>query len=246
MRQRGLHRRLEDSEILTDHHRTGPLRLECEDAEQCVVVVADIRAAGGPHTVGNPPQSEEPENVVDAEATGVPQNCPQHVAIRLIACRRESAGMPGRLIPALSLLIEPVGRSADGRAGRQHITEHPGIGPVSIDSDGQVGDDPDTHTRRRRRVLGRSQLLVADPLQPHVEVDAIAVPTANSLEVSRIRRLVRPGGLITPEPFHENTPRSETLEPLALSLSEPQKSVIATLTSRNVVDEFEHVELCPV
>ena len=246
MRQRGLHGRLEDSEILTDHHRTCPLRLECQDAEQGVVVVADVGASRGTHAVGNPPQPEEPEDVVDAEATGVPQNCPQHVAIRLIAGCRESAGMPGRLIPTLPLLIEPVGRCSDGRAGGQHVTEHPGIGTVAIDADGEIGDDPDTHARRRSRMLRRRQLLVADPLQPHVEVDAVAVPTPQSLEVSRIGCLVRPVGLVISEPFDEHTPRGETLQPLALSLSEPQKGVVATLAPRDVVDQFEHVEFRPV
>ena len=67
------HPRLNDSEVLADHQRTRPMGLEHEDADQRLMVVTDVRALTGKLTVRNPPQPEEPDDVVDPDSTGMTQ-----------------------------------------------------------------------------------------------------------------------------------------------------------------------------
>ena len=168
--QRVLHDRFEDPEILADHHRSGALCFEGEDADERIVVVAHIGAARG--RIGSIHHSRNRPRMVDAHAR--PRDAgwcayPDTAYNRL----RQALRVPRRLAPVLTLLIEAVGRRADADPLCQCIFEHPSVGTGAVDADGEVGDHPDGHAGIRRGGTGSGELLVADPLQPAVKVDAV-------------------------------------------------------------------------
>ena len=92
---------------------TGTLRFETQDADHRVVVEAHEGAVARTHAGRHPPQSEEPENVIDAQAAGVTQDRAQKIAIRQVAGVGEGIGSPRRLRPVLTHLVVHIRRSAD-------------------------------------------------------------------------------------------------------------------------------------
>ena len=63
--------RLDDAEVLADHDRAGARGLQHQDADERLVVVADVGTLDRTHAVGDPPEPEEADDVVDAQAAGV-------------------------------------------------------------------------------------------------------------------------------------------------------------------------------
>ncbi len=68
--------RLDRAEVLADHRRPGPVRLQGQHAEHRLRVVADVRALGGRVAFRHPPEAEQAHHVVDAQGPGVPRRCP--------------------------------------------------------------------------------------------------------------------------------------------------------------------------
>ena len=68
------HPRLDRAEILTHDNRTGPMRLQRDDADHCVVVITHIGALCGRYALRDPPQPEQADDVVDAHPAGVPED----------------------------------------------------------------------------------------------------------------------------------------------------------------------------
>ena len=110
------HPRLDDAEVLADHDRARAVRLERQDPDERLVVVPDVRAVARVGTLGDPPEPEQPDHVVDPDGAGVPQHRPQHVPVRLVGGSGQRVRAPRRLGPVLPLLVVHVGRCADGRA----------------------------------------------------------------------------------------------------------------------------------
>ena len=194
-RQLLAHPRLHRAEVLADHDDARALGLERQDAEHGLVVVVDIGALGGPVALRDPPQPEQTHDVVDPDAARVAEDPAQHLPPRAVAGLRQTERMPRRLAPVLALLVVHVGGGTHGDAAGQGPVQRPGIGPVLGHAHGQVMHHADRHARRDRRVLSAGQLLVEQPLQPDVEVDAALQARAG---LDGVRR-VRTGGLVLPQ-----------------------------------------------
>ena len=111
-RQVVAHPRLDVAEVLADDDGAGAVRLEGEHADHRLVVVADVSARGRAETRRDPPQPEEPDDVVDAQRAGVPQHRADHVPQRRVAALGQRVRQPRRLIPVLPLLVVHVRRRA--------------------------------------------------------------------------------------------------------------------------------------
>ena len=100
---------LDHPEVLA--HDDGPrtLGLQHEDADERLVVVAHVGAFAGRVPFGDPPEAEQADDVVDADATGVLQDGAEHVAVGRVAELGETVGSPRRLVPVLAQLVELVG-----------------------------------------------------------------------------------------------------------------------------------------
>ncbi len=72
------HPRLDGAQVFTDHDRPGPVRLKRDDADHRLVVVAHVGAVGRRRALRDPPQPEQPDDVVDANAARVPQHGVDH------------------------------------------------------------------------------------------------------------------------------------------------------------------------
>ena len=68
-----------------------------EVIDQRIVVVAHVRALVRGHAARDPPQPEQAEHVVDADAARVPQHGAQHVAVGQEPDLRQCIGPPRRL-----------------------------------------------------------------------------------------------------------------------------------------------------
>ena len=162
--------RLHGAQILADHHRAGPMRLQCHDPDHRVVVVPHVRALGGRGTLGNPPQPEQPDDVVDANPAGVPQNRLDQRSEGLVAKLFELIGSPWRLGPVLAQLVELIGRGAGGHPQCQNVLQRPAVRASRMHPDGEIGHDAERHPGANRLSLGVGQLLIKLPLQPAVEI----------------------------------------------------------------------------
>ena len=167
--------RLDSSEVLTDHERVGTLRLQHDDADERVVVIADVGALARRTARRNPPQPKHADDVVDANPAGVAERGLQHASERRVGGVGEPVGSPRRLPPVLTHLVVTVWWSTDGDFVGIDISHHPGIGGRGAHPDSQVGDDANGHAGIRGGLLGVAQLLPSDPLQPLVEGDLVAV-----------------------------------------------------------------------
>ena len=192
-----LHPRLDGAEVLADDERAGAMGLEHQDAEHRVVVEADERAGVRREVLRHPPQAEQAEHVVDAEAAGMGEHRAQHVAVRHEGRLGEGVRAPRRLAPVLPHLVVHVRRGADADAGSEHVLQRPGVRALGVDPDGEVVHDADRHAGRASRALRHGHLLVDEPLHPHVEVDEGGVLLAERRDGgdrpgARDRRATRP------------------------------------------------------
>ena len=114
--------RLDDAEVLADHDGAGALRLQRQHADHRLVVVAHVGALGRRAALRDPPEPEQPDDVVDADPAGVPQHGRDQVAERRVAELLEPVRAPRRLAPVLADLVERVRRCADLDAARRTST----------------------------------------------------------------------------------------------------------------------------
>lgn len=148
------------------------------------------------------------------------------------------------LIPVLALLIEAVRRCADRRTGGEDLAEGPHVGAVATHSDGEVGDDADTHSRRQCGVLGPGELFVADPLQPRVELDASGQPSALGLDEDRITEFVGPRRTVPPVFLDQRAPGGEITQAGALTTTELPVRCGTRRSQRNRVQQLQRGQLC--
>ena len=76
---------LDGAQVLADNHRAGPVRFQCDDPDHRLVVVAHVDALGRRRSLGNPPQAEHADDVVDPNPAGVPQDGRDQRPERLVA-----------------------------------------------------------------------------------------------------------------------------------------------------------------
>src|SRR5665647_2577351 len=223
------HPRLDDSEVLADHQRTRPMGLEHEDADQRLMVIADVRALTGNVAVRNPPQPEEPDHMVDPDATGMTQGRTKHVPVWRIAELLEPVRPPGWLAPVLAELVVLVRRGTDGDPAHEGVGQSPGVRPLGVDADREVVNDPQRHTGFLGLTLDCAKLLVDDPLQPAVELDVVGDLVAQRLDgwaagVMQLGGPLAPGQSVL---LGQRAPRGEVEQSLALALAEGRERPLA-------------------
>ena len=165
----------------------GALRLQRQDPDQGLVVVAHVGALVGRLPLRHPPQPEQPDHVVDPDAARMAQDGAQHVAVRRVAQLLQPVRPQRRLAPVLPLLVERVRRRTDPHPVGQGARQAPRIGAQRVNPDGDVLDDAQPHAGTARCALGIGELLVRDPLQPGMEVDPVREPHAVGLDLRRSR-----------------------------------------------------------
>ena len=233
------------AQVFADHHRAGPVCLQRHDPDHRVVVVAHVGALRGRGALGDPPQPEEPDDVVDAHPAGVPQNRLNQLPKRLIAELFEPIGSPWRLRPVLAELIELVRRRPGGDAERQHILHGPGVGAGGMDPDREVVNDSQRHAGAQRLGLGFGQLIVELPLHPAVEVDELAV-LFDEVGDSRGVRIAEGGGPLPPVVavlLGQRAPGRELLQRLALAFGETGEGQFPARGPGHPVDPLECLAL---
>ena len=164
-------------------------------------------------TARHPPQPEQPHDVVDPQPAGVPQDAAHDVAERRVAGLREPVGPPRRQPPVLALLVERVGRRADGRPEREGVLQGPGVGAARVDPDGEVVDDADRHAAAET-----GELLVDEQLHPAPEGDALGVLLAGRGDARAVGAPQRLGPGLPGDAVHlgQRAEQRELLERLAL------------------------------
>ena len=214
--------RLDRAKIFADHHRTGPMSLERQDADQRLVVVPHVGALVGGQTGRHPPEPEEADDVVHPDRPGVPQHCPAHVPERRVAQLGEPVRPPRRLAPVLPLLVERVRRGTAGDVPGQHVLHRPDVRPVRMHPDRQIVDETDHHPGVPGHLLRPAELLVGAPLQPAVEVDPIGQLVAHLGDrgAARVAGVGRPTSGRQPVPLGQCAPGREVDQALALPLAE--------------------------
>src|SRR5680860_189122 len=196
--------------------------LERENADQGLMVVTDVRALAGNLAVRNPPQPEEPDDVVDPDATGMTQGRAQHVPVWRIAELLEPVRPPRRLAPVLAQLVVLVRRVTVGAPAREGISQSPGVGPLGVDAHREVVNNPQRHPGFLGLTLDGAKLLVDDPLQPAVELDVVGDLVAQRLD-GRAAGVMQVGGPLAPRQsvlLGERAPCGEVEQTLALALAE--------------------------
>src|SRR5215211_8777674 len=97
--------RLYCSQIFANYYCACPMGLERENADHGLVVVAYVSALRGSHACGNPPQSEESDHMINAQAAGMPQDRRHGVSEGRVRGSGEAIRPPWWLIPVLALLV---------------------------------------------------------------------------------------------------------------------------------------------
>jgi hypothetical protein len=230
---------LEHPEVLADHDRPGALRLEAQDPDQRLVVVADVGSRVGARGSRDPPEPEQPDDVVDPDRARVPQHGAQQVAVRGIARPGESLRVPRRLRPVLTLLVVHVRWRPDGHAAGEHVAVRPRVRAVRVHAHREVVHDADRHPGLACRALRDLELLVRHPLEPAVEVDLVVELLTQRRDPGRgrVERVRRP--VLVAEVVRERAPGREVLEPLALLAAERVESRLARGRARRGEHDLE-------
>ncbi len=111
--------------------------------------------------------------MVHSQATGRAQHCRHHATERFVTGLGQPVGPPRRLGPVLPVLVVGVGGRTDGHPAGENVLQTPRFRTGWVHPHGQVVHDPERHPGPSGDQLRRGQLLVQDPLQPDVEVDAL-------------------------------------------------------------------------
>ena len=233
--------RLHRAEVLAHDHRTRTLRLQAQDAEHRVEVEPHEGARVCRHPPRHPPQAEQAEHVVDAQAPGIAQHRAQHVAVRHEAGLGERIGAPRRLRPVLAHLVVHVGRRTDAHAAGEDIVQCPRVGALRVHADREVVHDPDRHAGLASGGLHGRELLVELPLHPHVELDQRCVLGAEPRDARRLRSRHIGGPRIgrTAEHIAHRAPDREVAQAGALAAAE---SLELGITLRGAADAEHHLE----
>ena len=126
------------AKVLADQAALGAVRLDAEDREQLVGLVADIHAVLRLHARGDHEQAVEAHDMVEAEEVRVLQVVAQRrdeVGVALLAC---GLGVHGREAPVLAAGEDGIGRGPDGGAGDEQFGALPDVVPAGVCAHGQI------------------------------------------------------------------------------------------------------------
>ncbi len=189
----------------------------------------------------DPPQPEEPDDVVDPDATRVPQHRVDHGAERLVARLDQPIGAPRWLRPVLAELVELVGRRPHRHPEGQHVLKRPRVRAVRVDADREVVHDAEGHARLQSGGLNAGQLVVQLPLQPPVEVDGRGVLGGERGDgrTCRVVQLDGPPVPVVAVLLGQRAPGGEVVEALPLPLPVGGVRQLTACRTRRLVDALQ-------
>ena len=200
---------------------------------------------GGTRALGDPPQPEQPDHVVDPDAARVPKDGAHHLAVGRVRLVGQPVRAPGGLAPVLPVLVVRVRRRPHRDALGVGVPEGPGVGPVRVHADREVVHDPQAHAGLLAGHLGGGQLLVQHPLQPADEVDLVGVQGAELPDRGRRRMLQLDGpvGEVRAVVLTQHGPLGEPLQSLAGPPAERGERQPAPRRTRHAVDDPQRLPL---
>ncbi len=153
--------------------------------------------------------------------------------------------MPRGLAPVLAQLVVHVRGGTHAHARRHGVLQRPGVRAVLVHAHREVVHHADVHPRAVRRALRRLELLVQQPLQPHVEVDPVGQPGAGLLRVRGLgrARLVPPQRGVLPQLLAQRAPQCEVLQRLARLRHERLQLLLAVGRAAHGVEQLQGLEL---
>ena len=165
-------------------------------ADERLVVVPHVRALVGGHPARDPPQPEQPDDVVDPHTAGVAQR-------GRAPCRgtARTPAPPGDPVATAAgptrwpELVELVRRRPDRHPAGQDVGQRPRVRPRRVCTPtARSSTRPTPHTGTAQRALDLGELLGEQPLQPAVEVDLVGVLLAppGDRRAVRVAQLGRP------------------------------------------------------
>ena len=148
------HPRLDGAEVLADHTAPGPA---WPPAPGCRPAPRGRTAGTCPRSgraLRDPPQPEQPDDVVDPHPAGRPQHGRDHVPERRVGQLGQPVRPPRRLRPVLTVLVERVRWRTDRDPAGEDVLQRPGIRPLRMHPDGQVVHHAQRHPGPGRGCLG--------------------------------------------------------------------------------------------
>src|SRR4029453_1032314 len=109
--------------------------------------------------------------MINTQAAGMLQDRGDHFAKRRVPGCGKPIRAQWRLIPSLTLLVERIWRTTDRDIAGVTVLQAPGIHAPRTYPDGKIMHHPKRHASAYGGLLGVSQLLLQQPLQPAVKVD---------------------------------------------------------------------------
>ena len=211
------HPGLHGPQVLPDHDGAGAVGLQEHHADHRLVVVAHVGALVRAHALGDPPQAEQPDDVVHPQGARVAQHRAHHVPQGPVGAGGQVDGVPRRLRPVLAELVVHVRGRADLDAAGEGLRVAPHVGPAGVDAHREVVHDAQGHPRGLGLGLGAAELLVDDPLEPGEEVDPVGQDAGLVGHVGGAG-VAQPGRpvLLGPVLLDQRAPQGEALQPLAL------------------------------
>ncbi|GMV56916.1 MAG: hypothetical protein AMXMBFR72_00370 [Betaproteobacteria bacterium] len=182
------------AEVFTDHQAAVAMAFDRHRGQKLVERVMHVSALCRLGSRRDQIEPHQSHHVVDAQRAGVPHVRAQHRDERFVRRGAQRFGLPWRQPPVLPFRIEVVRRGADAQPVRVQPLLRPAFGAARIDRHRQIGVQAHGHVRRAFRRGG--ELLVGEPLQTSVEVDAFGVGRGERRDRGRIRIAIlrRPRG----------------------------------------------------
>src|SRR5829696_10319558 len=221
------------------------MSLERQDADHGLVVVANVGAFGGARTARDPPESEQPDDMVDTDAAGVPKDGGDHVAEGTISGLGQPVGAPWWLGPVLTVLVVRIGRRADRHALGVGVLQAPRVGPRRMHSHRQVVHDAQTHPGAPRGTLDQGKLFVYQPLKPALELDLPGMMLAELGDRRRVwmPQLLRPLGKPCTMMRGQHGPGREVLQTHALTAAVRVEGSLPTRGARHREENGQRLAL---
>ena len=208
------------------------------------MVIAHIGALVRTHAPGDPPQTEQANDVIHPQRAGVAQHGTHHIAQRRVGALGQAGGTPRGLRPVLAELVVHVRRGAGLDARGEGLRVAPRVGPARMHADREVAHDSQAHAGGPGLGLRTAQLLVDDPLHPRVEVDPLG-QSAGLIGDEGARGVSQRLGPVLELTvlLRQGAPQGEPFQTLALLGAEPLEVALTRPGATSGEDDLEGLAL---
>ncbi len=167
--------------------------LQREHPDHRVGVVRDVGAVRGGRPGRDPPEPEQPHDVVDPQPAGVPEHPPHQLAVRRVASSRSRSGRHGGSPQSWPCWLKESGGAPTVVASARASCRAQASAPAGVDADREVVHDADRHAAPRPRATAASCSSTSSCTQ-HQN----ATRSASSSRAAGDRRGVRPAQPLGP------------------------------------------------